>query len=428
MKTKNIFFLWGLVLFLANCSEEKIDDVQFGMSAKSTSNVVTQDEAINKAENFLCSYTEKTRGVRVNAAVSTIYPLRKSFFYDITKGGIDHSCLPDTLAYIVNFSDAEGFAIVSADNRLEDILAYVDNGSLSPTDNVEGMGIDYFFHQLPYYINFVISQDNSMMNSPRGDLGPGGGGLGPGGGGLEGPTTIDTLVRPLLNTKWGQGAPFNMLCPIRGGNHAPAGCMAISLAQIMAYHKWPISCEGVEFEWDEMQTDSAVPSAGTAQYYVAELIAHTGPHLNMDYQPDVATSHTPDVGLCLDTMQYCHSGYLPYDFSQVMDDVYSEFPVHIDGADYSNPDTTYAHAWVIDGAMVRSVHLMDYQYGVLVVVGRMNISRYVHCNWGSNGSFNGYFLSGVFDPNQRKYLSNVTRANYSTLNAVYYDIHPNIRE
>ena len=45
--------------------------------------------------------------------------------------------------YIVNYEDSAGFAIVSADNRLPDVLAYSDKGTLSENENLPG-GVECF--------------------------------------------------------------------------------------------------------------------------------------------------------------------------------------------------------------------------------------------------------------------------------------------
>jgi len=46
-------------------------------------------------------------------------------------------------------------------------------------------------------------------------------------------------VKPLLTTNWHQGSPYNAYTPIFGSKHAPVGCVATAVAQIMAYHQWP---------------------------------------------------------------------------------------------------------------------------------------------------------------------------------------------
>jgi hypothetical protein len=53
---------------------------------------------------------------------------------------------------------------------------------------------------------------------------------------------------PLLKTKWHQQSPFNNFRT----DDAPAGCMAISCGQIMAYHRHPIymAATGHYYTWD----------------------------------------------------------------------------------------------------------------------------------------------------------------------------------
>lgn len=54
-------------------------------------------------------------------------------------------------------------------------------------------------------------------------------------------------IKPLISTKWGQGYPFNLLCPKKGGvqildkreTHMPAGCGPIAMAQMINYYKCP---------------------------------------------------------------------------------------------------------------------------------------------------------------------------------------------
>jgi len=54
-------------------------------------------------------------------------------------------------------------------------------------------------------------------------------------------TSSTSKVGPLLTgINWHQHAPYNNLTPItETGRHAPVGCGATAIAQIMAYHKWP---------------------------------------------------------------------------------------------------------------------------------------------------------------------------------------------
>ena len=50
-------------------------------------------------------------------------------------------------------------------------------------------------------------------------------------------------VNPLVSTHWDQGCYYNEYCPADNAGpcqHVTAGCVAIAMAQIMYYHKWPL--------------------------------------------------------------------------------------------------------------------------------------------------------------------------------------------
>lgn len=44
-------------------------------------------------------------------------------------------------------------------------------------------------------------------------------------------------LTPLIQTQWGQGAPYNMLCPkdSLSGRNVLAGCGPIAMAQVIRY-------------------------------------------------------------------------------------------------------------------------------------------------------------------------------------------------
>ena len=48
--------------------------------------------------------------------------------------------------------------------------------------------------------------------------------------------------------QWGQYVPYNLYCP----TGMPTGCLATALAQVMAYHKYPSSYNGYNFNWTLM--------------------------------------------------------------------------------------------------------------------------------------------------------------------------------
>ncbi len=67
------------------------------------------------------------------------------------------------------------------------------------------------------------------------------------------PATI--LQAPLLKTTWGQDHPFNALAPgleLNSPNRCWAGCVALSLAEIMRYYSWPPKGNG-SLTWQDKQ-------------------------------------------------------------------------------------------------------------------------------------------------------------------------------
>lgn len=113
-----------------------------------------------------------------------------------------------------------------------------------------------------------------------------------------------TEAGPLLTTRWHQGSPFNLWCPMTDGGRTWVGCAATATAQLMRYHRWPAWGVGTfGFQWDGDDCDATPEPA----YLEADLL---DPFL-WDLMPAVATADTPhdeqqelahlcwDVAVCL---------------------------------------------------------------------------------------------------------------------------------
>lgn len=95
-------------------------------------------------------------------------------------------------------------------------------------------------------------------------------------------------VGPLLDTRWGQGDPFNYYCP---SNH-PAGCVAIAMAQIMKKYEWPTSMtfNGVPMYWNNMP-DYGWQTQPATSYSTPLFIRALGVAVEMNYNS--GGSHPP---------------------------------------------------------------------------------------------------------------------------------------
>ena len=102
-------------------------------------------------------------------------------------------------------------------------------------------------------------------------------------------------VEPLIHTTWSQTSPYNDQCP----DNMLAGCVAIAMAQVMNFHKYPQHGQGSNsytwkgkkltanfgetyYRWDEMETDGEA---------AAELIYHCGVSVWMDYSSSFSGSN-----------------------------------------------------------------------------------------------------------------------------------------
>lgn len=105
-------------------------------------------------------------------------------------------------------------------------------------------------------------------------------------------TSSTTDVNPLISTKWGQGNPYNALCPA----NTLVGCGAVAMAQVMKYWNHPNTGSGshsyyhstygtlsanfgaTTYNWGSMP--NSISSINTA---IATLMYHCGVSVDMDY-------------------------------------------------------------------------------------------------------------------------------------------------
>lgn len=212
---------------------------------------------------------------------------------------------------------------------------------------------------------------------------------------------VKAAVAPLIKTKWGQGAPYNNMCPeyTVGGTtrRYVTGCVATSMAQVMNYHGYPTKGTGstsyrytpqggatltlranfgtTSYDWANMVDDYSKGGYTTAQAEaVATLMSHCGiaVHMNYNTSGSGAMSHVACRALKKFFNYSAKIGCLYREFFHVdewMNIIYKELS---DGCPviYGGNSTTGGHSFVFDG----------YDEDGLVSV-----------NWGWEGVDDGYF-------------------------------------
>ena len=182
----------------------------------------------------------------------------------------EQSGLPNLFVFAM---EPRGFVIVSATGE---VLAYSLNSDFPTTDERPdhiAYWVDLYNNTTDYIIEHHLP--NLQRKASREEVGP------------------------LLTSAWGQGCYHNEMCPETTGpcGHASAGCVAIAMAQIMYYHRMPVTgCGEVSYEsqygilsanfgetiypWEEM-----ADTLHESNPAVALLVYHCGIGAKMDYTP-----------------------------------------------------------------------------------------------------------------------------------------------
>lgn len=213
-------------------------------------------------------------------------------------------------------------------------------------------------------------------------------------------------VQPLLvDTKWGQGDPYNRQCPIHNGSTSVTGCVATAMAQVMRYYQYPDVGRGTidyytnsnhihvvrdlsayPFRWEKMRGSYGNKTSGDEGDAVASLMASCGASVHMDYSSSASGAYQQDlVRGYVSNFEYDEDcAYVEREYftnaewhSMLQDELAHGRPVNYGGSS----KTDGGHSFVIDGFV--------YENGS---------TPYYHINWGWNGNCDGYYLISDLHP------------------------------
>ncbi|MGM9698798.1 MAG: C10 family peptidase [Prevotella sp.] len=359
----------------------------FSFSLSLRSKVVNVDKAKALAENFMSQKKSKKVSFRL---ISTDMTAK-------SKGDKTESPY-----YIFNEDDNNGFVIVSAEDRLPSIIGYSLCGSIS--------------NEMPEALKLFLQSYSEYVDDIRN------GSVFPNIHDIEISNGLPNAVEPLVAAQWDQMSPYNKYTPAE----CPVGCVAVAMAQIMHYYKWPNVGNGsgsaiydgkaisVDFtksnyEWDAMKTTTKeLEEDETAADAVAKLLYDAGVAAKMEYTSTSSGSKAQNAmnalmanfGYKASTLRYSSPEYFETT-GEWLDIVFSELangrPVYYQGYSPSTGSSRDSyHAFVISG---------------------YDESGRVHVNWGWGGSCDGYYDIGRLDPVGSKYA-------YTNMLAMVYGIEP----
>ena len=136
---------------------------------------------------------------------------------DIKLAYTEKSSVSGNAFYVFNI-DGGGWVIVAGDDRAKQVLAYGNTGNID-MDNMPG--------NMKAYLNMLKGQIETAQ-AYKGKTVP------------VKASKNRTVVEPLLKSSWGQGEPWNLLCPTNSlGQRTSVGCAPLAMAQVMNYWKYP---------------------------------------------------------------------------------------------------------------------------------------------------------------------------------------------
>lgn len=309
----------------------------------------------------------------------------KSIDYSVEAG--------DTLMVVLNFAEG-GFLIMGTEDAFEPVLAYSPDGDFNFQNMAPGArfwldnyaGILSHLRKAGAVADEVVAAKWSELRN----------------GNSKGTRSI--VVSPLLASKWNQSQYYNDLCPADDaspagyGGHVPCGCVALAMASIMHYFRYPESSQGgnhsyysnygylsVNYGNQHYNYDVMPYSLTKANNEVARLIYHCGVAVNMDYEPEGSGAQSSDARDVF-VQKYKYSSDVDavnrngwwgggYSDSQwialLKQDLNNHYPIL-----YSGYNDEGGHAFVCDG---------------------YDSDNLFHFNFGWGGSSNGYFTVSSSD-------------------------------
>ncbi|MDR1347075.1 MAG: C10 family peptidase [Prevotellaceae bacterium] len=427
-------FLIAFVLFCVSCEKENTllqkDEINDNKEVKAKSNYrISIDDAINEVISLLDVIDNNTGN---GNTVTTLSASKRRVIKDVqvatkprtgltlmsaTSGSDENNGSADTLFYVINFEDNQGFAIASADNRYEPVFCVTENGSYHYGDSINNPGFAMVMTNIEL-LYAAKPPDTAYIPGSEFPIDDGGGS---GGGGSSGlicdicdywVTVVDITQK--VKVKWGQWSPYND--NITNPVGAPAGCVATAIAQIMSCYEYPASHNSFNYNWTEMKKHCSYPptwippsgplwyvSYPNARTYLAHLFYNDiGLGVNMNYNMSGSGASDNAARNYLINRGYTCSPYTDYNIDNVKTVLNQNKLVYISAyatkthTGFLGLTTTYSngHAWVIDGYMYR-----ECLCGGIV----RETKRLIHCNWGWDGIADGYYANSVFDTRKTAY-------------------------
>ena len=318
------------------------------------------------------------------------------------RSGISAKTLTDIttqteFSHLYIFSNAGGFVILSGDDCAKPVLAYSISSSFNP-ENIPSAVRDWLFtydSRIESAINRhleatpeIIAQWELLLSGQWRD------------------SEDAQTVAPIITAKWGQGSPYNALCP----PNTPVGCVAVAMGQVMHHWRYPehgigshsytynsithnVDFSSTTYDWDAMPN-----SCSSANNAVATLLYHCGVAIETWYTSSNSTAYvlySPAHPYNAETALKENFGY--------SSDAHGELRSNYDKNTWMSMLKSNLDAGI---PIIYNGYNSSYAGGHCFICDGYDANDFFHFNWGQRGNYDGYFEIDDMTPSNQNFSYN----------------------
>jgi hypothetical protein len=419
---KKIYYL--TLLLLSACSCDKVMVTGQETDNANTPRVISVEDAMQTLDLFLSENPlPQTRSGEMRRYNKVFQYFHKNVNTRTDTDAATTEGLPT--AYVINFENDEGFAVLGANEAIPDIIAVTESGHIDPvnlqvngssnileTDIFNDMdeseiiefnenvtitdeSLLYSQEDEDYYVGYadadklsseLIRQgiESSYRQYEMAD---------PWEGGASGATSLKYSTRsPLLSYSWNQNSPYNSYCK-RGGKKqkgALTGCSTTAMAMIVAYNEFPqtLIIDDTQINYSGIKSGNSIASVtSTYKNQIALLMGGIFKDVKKITGGGFTLITPKQIEKCMESFKYSNvkrisaSSLTPSMIDKISTMLKDSKPVFISAIPKEVNGYLSGHSWVIDGAKYSSKN-----------------TYLLHMNLGWSFSSNGYYSTDCLNP------------------------------
>lgn len=429
MKKLSFVLFTTAIIMMAACSSQEFNDESPSSPPSSSicNKIRSYEDALKIAQGSLSMLDDQKTSTRGESKTRKIDITNSKKVVKLDAKTRSNLGVNDTLIYVFNFENDEGFVLVSASENTEAILAITEQGNYNPEVRSEIEGFELFMKQAKNYVANASKQNTNKIHTR----------------GLQ----IDTMVHdytvnvePYITVKWGQIHPEGEFCPNR-----ISGCANTAMAQVMSYYQYPsgisLTYNGADLSYQNLNWADMKSHNTYNQHYwyssscnnqnshkaIARLLRQLGELTHSSYDSDGTGTSVGNSRQTLSNMGYNISDYYYYSGAYVREELEDGHLIMVDGDLYDSD----GHVWVIDGyltdiateCVMEQIAVGNHTLWVIIDEYGSGTYYYNHINWGWYGHSNGYFLDGVFNTALVIMPESLINNNYNFYNIGIFSVY-----